>query len=72
MSGPLDDFLTQVVRDCVGPAAPERDHSHLCPRCDSSWLHAESECDYTPVEIVPGYPINQTWAVCPMCEREGR
>ena len=48
----------------------EPEHPHVCPACGDSWLHRDSECDYTPVEIVPGYPINQTWAACPM--HEGR
>ncbi len=48
----------------------ERRHAHCCPVCADSWWHTDSECDYVVAEIVPGYPINQTWATCPI--HEGR
>ena len=56
------------VDTCGETTEPE--HAHVCPACGDSWLHRDSECEYIAVEIVPGYPINRTWARCPM--HEGR
>lgn len=66
MSGVFDDFLTDCIRDCVDgypqSTTTEPTHTHLCPVCDSSWVHASLDCEAV-------YP-NKTWARCPF--HEGR
>lgn len=61
---PFDAFLSRCVSDCVNARSEttEPDHTHRCPVCGDSWIHADLDC-----EVVRP---NQTWARCPI--HEGR
>lgn len=36
----------------------EPDHTHICPACGDSWVHADVDCKV----VYPG----RTWALCPI------
>lgn len=38
----------------------EQDHTHVCGRCEDSWVHADDECE--PVDARPQR------ATCPICQ----
>ena len=47
-----------AANEAAQAATSEPDHTHVCPACGDTWLHADSDC-----EVV--YPA-RTWALCPI------
>jgi len=47
----------------------EQDHRHVCPVCGDGWIHANDECGLG-LDTVPGTPLGNTWARCPLHEGE--